>query len=529
MNEQVRKFLIETARTTDGFAHYGDIVTKCHLPINLESQFGRNQLSNLLGEVSEFENSQKRPLISAMAIYKDKKKNDHGDGFYVVAEKLKKKSFKKLKAELFAFKEADECRKFWQNEENYRKYFSMDRQITQPQTLDELFLSLTKDNEERPWKDDYRNVVENVRRLQKAIQKNPRLPIDSNALYKSLSPGLTTYRSFMHKWLKEHRNGISSRGQSVLSADDFETIIGDKTFKVIARTVIDTPSNESYLMLAQWWSTNEKINNRPLLVNRALAACDPTNLSSVVDAPKFWKVVQVLKSSFGFQMKGDRKSNWYQANVEVTAWLDKLLGTTLRTKSSSRIEQIIWRNIFMWLLFEKFNRQDIITPNTLTWVEAPTDGPTEIVSRTRTFSEIDIDYERLAREQKELGDAGESLVKQREIDFLNQRGMHELARRVDIVKDGRGFDVVSFDEHGNEKFIEVKTTTGDRHTSFFLSQNEIDFMRLNKKKYCIYRVFQYDQEFNSGKCFSIGGDVESQLTMKPTQFRVAVKGRKKDR
>ncbi len=129
MNANLRTLLIETARTRDKFAFYSDIVIKCNLRINLRSEFGREKLTRLLGEVSEFENSHKRPLISAMAIYKDERRNDHGDGFYVIAERLKGKSFGKLKSELFGFAEAEACRRFWQNDDNYRLYASNPRQI----------------------------------------------------------------------------------------------------------------------------------------------------------------------------------------------------------------------------------------------------------------------------------------------------------------------------------------------------------------------------------------------------------------
>jgi hypothetical protein len=86
-----------------------------------------------------------------------------------------------------------------------------------------------------------------------------------------------------------------------------------------------------------------------------------------------------------------------------------------------------------------------------------------------------------------------------------------------------GFDILSFDEDGNEKYIEVKTTTGDEYASFYLSENEIDFLRLNYGKYCIYRVYRYDEENNFGEFFEINGDVEGQLLMKPTQYRVLIK------
>ena len=122
MNYRLRKYLIEVARQKDKFAFYSDIVEDCELRVNLRSEHGRKQLTALLGEVSEFENERGRPLISAMAIYKDSRHNDHGDGFYMVAEKLGKGTFKKLKYDLYGFAEAAACRRFWQDEGNYEKY-----------------------------------------------------------------------------------------------------------------------------------------------------------------------------------------------------------------------------------------------------------------------------------------------------------------------------------------------------------------------------------------------------------------------
>lgn len=122
MHYKLRTYLIEIARKKDRFAYYSDIVVDCGLPINLKTERGRRQLTELLGELSEYENKNGRPLISAMAIYKDSRRNDHGDGFYMVAERLKKGDFKTLKYGFFGFTEAEACRKFWQDEENYEKF-----------------------------------------------------------------------------------------------------------------------------------------------------------------------------------------------------------------------------------------------------------------------------------------------------------------------------------------------------------------------------------------------------------------------
>lgn len=122
MNQKVRKYLIEAARDKARFVYYSELVKDCGLRINLRSTNGQKQLNTLLDEVSEHENSAGRPLLSAMAIYKDVRRNDHGDGFYYNAEKLGKGNARKLKRELFGFTEAENCRRFWQNDENYLQF-----------------------------------------------------------------------------------------------------------------------------------------------------------------------------------------------------------------------------------------------------------------------------------------------------------------------------------------------------------------------------------------------------------------------
>lgn len=161
--------------------------------------------------------------------------------------------------------------------------------------------------------------------------------------------------------------------------------------------------------------------------------------------------------------------------------------------------------------------------NKLVRREKPTDGFESIPESKREFKGVDVDFEGNAKKQKDLGDKGEALVKLNEIEFLSRKGLHDEAGKVSIVKDGEGYDVFSFDEKGNEKYIEVKTTTGNQYSAFFLTDNEVDFMRLNQNKYCIYRVFHYDELNNFGEFFELTGDIESQLLMKPKQFQVLIK------
>lgn len=528
INNEVREYLIQVARYKDKFAYYSDIVKDCGLErdINLKTEYGRATFTKLLSDVSEFENKQRRPLLSSMAIYKDANRNDHGDGFYIVAEKLKKGKFKKLKEELYGFAQANECRKFWQNDVNYNQFAKIEPSSNEPSNVAQLFERLIYAEEyqwAKGWMDIYFGFASSVQKLQKALSENPQLSIDNKKLYARLPEPIQSYETFMQKWLKENRNGISSRGQSVLSGDNFKTIIGDHAFKVIAKVVISNPTPKAYKLLVDWWYGNEEISNRPLLINRAVAACLPEKLSSTVDNSKFWYVVNVLKQKYDFHLDANKEWNWYTANVELTAWLDTQLESVIGEVSSDVLEQQIWRNIFVWLIYEKYHGKESIPSNTLIRQETPEDGFSEMPESNTRFEGHEVDFEQKAKVQKELGDAGEELVKLYEIKCLEDKKMFEKAQKVRIAEDGEGYDVYSFDEKGNEKFIEVKTTSSNWKNRFYLTRHEIKFMRANKLKYSLYRVYNYDEENNSGEFFELKDDVEDRLLMEPTQFEVVIK------
>jgi len=93
---------------------------------------------------------------------------------------------------------------------------------------------------------------------------------------------------------------------------------------------------------------------------------------------------------------------------------------------------------------------------------------------------------------------------------------------VKIAKDGEGYDILSFDENGNEICIEVKTTKGNEKTPFYLSQNEKLFFEKNFNKYMIYRLYNYDLDNNYADFFIIK-DFDKELLFQPTEFKVYLK------
>lgn len=81
MDERVRAYLIEAARQKDKFVYYSEIVDNCVLGLDLGTPGGQERLKQTLVEVSRFENSHGRPMLTSVAI--NKRDNDHGNGFMI--------------------------------------------------------------------------------------------------------------------------------------------------------------------------------------------------------------------------------------------------------------------------------------------------------------------------------------------------------------------------------------------------------------------------------------------------------------
>jgi hypothetical protein len=144
---------------------------------------------------------------------------------------------------------------------------------------------------------------------------------------------------------------------------------------------------------------------------------------------------------------------------------------------------------------------------------------------TRTFrASKAADYAGIDAKNRTLGSAGECLVLDYERDMLIRKGRTDLAQRVrhvaDIEGDGAGYDVMSFNEDGTIKYIEVKTTRGPAETTFFLSAHELVFAHQHREHYRVYRVYHYSSQTHTGKCYIIAGTPEPWFEMTPTQYRL---------
>jgi hypothetical protein len=78
----------------------------------------------------------------------------------------------------------------------------------------------------------------------------------------------------------------------------------------------------------------------------------------------------------------------------------------------------------------------------------------------------------------------------------------------------------SYDLDGEVKYIEVKTTKGNNKTSFFMSINEVQFSKSHISNYYIYRLYNFDENNNSGKMYMTKGSVVDEYSLVPISFRV---------
>jgi hypothetical protein len=131
-------------------------------------------------------------------------------------------------------------------------------------------------------------------------------------------------------------------------------------------------------------------------------------------------------------------------------------------------------------------------------------------------------------ENKRIGDLGELWVKNFEIQKLLRIGKKRHAARIEHISkergDGSGFDIKSFDLKGKEIFIEVKTTIGDLSTPFFITRQELERSLKEKKKYFLYRLYNYDDNEDDGDLAIINGEL-TKFCNNPWTYKVKIKVR----
>ena len=157
-------------------------------------------------------------------------------------------------------------------------------------------------------------------------------------------------------------------------------------------------------------------------------------------------------------------------------------------------------------------------------VQVPTPKQ-RVAERDTLFERLPVKRDYLERESRNrsLGLAGELLVIDFEQRRLHQEGAKKLAERIEHTShlrgDGAGFDILSFDADGRERFIEVKTTAYVAETPFFITPNEVSFSRELDQQFHLYRLFSFRRK---PRMFSVVGPIEASFRLDAANYRATL-------
>lgn len=139
------------------------------------------------------------------------------------------------------------------------------------------------------------------------------------------------------------------------------------------------------------------------------------------------------------------------------------------------------------------------------------------------FRPVKRDYLEREAHNRSLGMAGEQFALGYEHWRLVQLGQPRLADKIEHVAktrgDGLGFDILSFDANGRERFIEVKTTSFGRDTPFFVTQGELKRSNAAKDQFHLYRLFEFRK---APRLFDLQGSIGQHCRLDPVSYRASL-------
>ncbi len=127
-----------------------------------------------------------------------------------------------------------------------------------------------------------------------------------------------------------------------------------------------------------------------------------------------------------------------------------------------------------------------------------------------------------AREERNaaLVRAGEKFVLAFERARLKEAGKADLAARIEWVSEirnnGLGYDILSYETDGSERYIKVKTTNYGARFPYTVTASEVLFSRDNANQYHLYRVFLFSK---AARLFIAKGSLQDGATLTPVTYR----------
>ncbi len=155
----------------------------------------------------------------------------------------------------------------------------------------------------------------------------------------------------------------------------------------------------------------------------------------------------------------------------------------------------------------------------LTTAPKPSGDSHKVAEPSRPAIRLTTNYiEREAR-NRSLGAAGELFALNYERARLIHVGKESLAARIEhtskVRGDYEGYDILSFDENGTERLIEVKTTKYGAETPFFVTRNEVSTSERRASLYHVYRLYGFRQ---APKLYTLAGAISQSCQLSAASF-----------
>jgi len=152
-------------------------------------------------------------------------------------------------------------------------------------------------------------------------------------------------------------------------------------------------------------------------------------------------------------------------------------------------------------------------------LELKKDRP-EIVQRlVRKFNPAERDFL-----NRQLGYKGEEMIFKFEQQRLKQIDRPDLAKKVRWISqeegDGAGYDILSFDRKGSERFLEVKTRVGSQTAPFYLTRNELSFSKERPQEFRICRLYDFSK---IPRMFELAPPLDKFVHLEPLSFEASFK------
>ncbi|EMP4351783.1 AAA family ATPase [Proteus mirabilis] len=198
------------------------------------------------------------------------------------------------------------------------------------------YLIENRKHEVNGWHKAYRDFYSQVAQIRERITSGEGLSQNDEAFLKQL--------------IYEKSNGIASRGQSVLSNDNFQSFIKNKNFISALEKFILIPNSENFTIFSDTWSNQGKSNN-PVLVNRVAAACT-LEVSTTVDSGKFNQIFNwLIREGIIPVYPTEENQSWFAKNIFLLKSIKSEFDNELREGKTDEF----YLSQFVWVLYENLS------------------------------------------------------------------------------------------------------------------------------------------------------------------------------